>query len=69
MKGGVLQLAALSDMVNAASCDLPIEASPLSWAESGSDSANGNGGRWDLEGVHLQNDLKKKYAMFSFAIV
>ena len=31
MKGGVLQLAALSDMVNAASCDLPFEAPPLHW--------------------------------------
>ena len=48
MKGGVLQLAALSDMVNAAFCVLPIEVPHLPLAESGPDSANGKGGR-DLD--------------------
>ena len=45
MERGVFQLAGLSDMVNAASCDLPIEMPPFALAESGPDSANGKGGR------------------------
>ena len=43
MKGWVLQLASLSDMANAASCDLPIEMPPFALAESGPDSANEKG--------------------------
>ena len=38
-----VQLAAFSDMENAASCDLLIEASALALAESGPDSTNGRG--------------------------
>ena len=44
MERGVFQLAGLSDMVNAASGDLPIETPPFPLAESGPDSANGKGG-------------------------
>ena len=47
MKRVVFQLAGLSDMVNVvnvASCDLPMETPPFALAESGPDSANGKGG-------------------------
>ena len=64
MGGGMLQLAGHQRQHLPCPIRLPIEAPPLSLVESGPDSANGNGGRWDLEGVHLQNDLKKNICDF-----